>query len=363
VLPKPGRAFTMPADPPSNTGSPDRSRPTASELSKETTEGDLWNLDDEPAERPSTRPTPPPAAGNRNDDADPAAPKSVQRGKTAPRAPERKPGIAKEPDESASGSPHDEIGDLDESQDLAAEEAVLVVVNEDTPDSASPSSSLGFRDEAVEPPAESAPRQNRPRPPAPVAISSGGFHFPKPSPRELIGLGAFAFVVALGAIWVITRFFTQLSFEDAHVSPPDFPVRGQHVTIRSADTFWREPIREGPNRDSAKREATMIPVVEITLDAEVSALGALWVTFKNQDGETVGDPMIRSFKSGSFQPAGSSTLAIAATDGFSAEGAFNAYRTSDERPWTVEVREGPSADGGSASFKPLTVIPILPLRR
>jgi hypothetical protein len=346
----------MPADPPSNTGSPDRNRPTASELSKETTEGDLWNLDDEPVERPApaAKPTPPPAPRG---EAESPSSKSVQRGKTPPRDEKRKPPRTKEPDPEAL---HDEIGELDESPDDIGDEAVLIVVEEkETGETPSPAPELP--EDVPAPVAESAPRQNRPRP-APVPAPST-FRFPKPNPRELIGLGVFAFVIALGAVWVLTRFFTQLSFKSDHLSAPDYPVRGQHATIRNAETFWRAPIREGPNRDSAKREAMMIPVVEITLDSQASALGALWLNFKNERGETVGDPMIRAFNSGSFQPAGTPTLAIAATDGFIDEGAFNAYRTSDERPWTVEVREGPSVDGGSASFKPLTVIPILPLRR
>ncbi len=208
---------------------------------------------------------------------------------------------------------------------------------------------------------EEAVRQSPPR--ATPAASSNGLRFPKLSPREWIALGSFAFLIALGVIWVITRFFTQLSFQSEHVSAPDFPVRGQHAVIKAADTFWREPIREGPNRDSAKREVTMIPVVEITLDPEASSLGALRISFKNERGETVGDPMIRSFNAGSFQQSGGSKIAIAATDGFIDEGNFNAYRSSDDPPWTVEVREGASSDGDSASFKPLTVIPILPLRR
>ena len=352
----------MPADPPSNTGSPDRSRPTASELSKETTEGDLWNLDDEPEERPTPKPSPPPAAGSRGTEGDSTSAKSVQRGKAPVRAAERKTGLAKEPGDTTAEPAVDEIGDLDESPEDGGQEAVLIVVDEEAETPSDPATRDELRNEPEETPAEPAPRQNRPRPAVPPAPGEN-YRFPKPNPRELIGLGAFAFVVAAAAIWVITRFFTQLSFEDSHLSAPDFPVRGQHAAIRSAETFWREPIREGPNRDSAKREVIMIPVVQITLAPEASALGVLWVNFKNDRGETVGDPMIRSFKGGSFQPAGSATLAIAATDGFIDEGAFNAYRTSDQRPWTVEILEGPSAEGDSDSFKPLTVIPILPLRR
>ncbi|MCW1916104.1 hypothetical protein OJ996_21120 [Luteolibacter sp. GHJ8] len=337
----------MPADPPSNTGSPDRSRPTAADLSKETTEGDLWNLDDEPVENLPTKPAPPPAAGSRAAPAESAGRKAIQR--SEPQGAARKAAPAK--DESPSAASHDEIGDLDETPGEDQEEAVLLVL-EDEPQSA-PAAQLP-REEAPAPPAEAAPRQNRPRPapaPPPTTLS-----LPKLSSREIIGLGAFGFFIALAAIWVITRFFTQVPFQDSYLAAPDYPVRGQHAVIIAAETFWREPVREGANRDSAKREVMMIPVVEITFDPNSSA-GALWIIFKNQDGEIIGDPLIRS-----FTPAGAK-LAVAATDGFVSEGDYNAYRTSDKHPWTVEVREGPSADGGSASFKPLTVIPISPLRR
>jgi hypothetical protein len=335
----------MPADPPSNTGSPDRSRPTASDLSKETTEGDLWNIDDEPAGRPSTKPSPPPTSGVRAQAPDSPGRKSVQTSAT----PARKTGL--ETDQRHSANSQDAIGELEDSPAGAGEEAVLIVPEDKVPAPVP-------REEAPAPAAESGARQNRPRPAqaAAPASSPSTLRFPKPVGRELIALGAFAFIIALASIWVITRFFTQVTFQDSYLAAPDYPVRGEHAVISSAETFWREPIREGPNRDSAKRDVMMIPVVEIALDSQSSS-GALRITFRNQQGETVGDPMIRSFTSGTGK------LAVAGTNGFVSEGDFNTYRTSDERPWTVEVREGPSADGGSASFKPLTIIPITPLQR
>lgn len=342
----------MPADPPSNTGSPDRSRPTASDLSKETTEGDLWNIDDEPAERPSTKPSPPPSAsGSRVPAPDSPDRKSVQ----STGGPARKTGPETAPHHP--GTPHDAIGELEETPDGTGEEAVPTVAeSKGEPESAASVPAPALGEEAPAPGAESAPRQHRPRQAQGPGSPPSPLRFPKPAGRELIALGAFAFIIALASIWVITRFFTQVTFQDGYIAAPDYPVRGQHAVISSAETFWREPVREGPNRDSAKREVMMIPVVEIALDSKSSS-GALWINFKNQQGETVGDPMIRSFTSGTGK------LAVAGTNGFVSEGDFNTYRTSDDRPWTVEVREGPSADGGSASFKPLTIIPISPLQR
>jgi hypothetical protein len=180
--------------------------------------------------------------------------------------------------------------------------------------------------------------------------------------RDAINLAAFAFVLLLAAIWVLTRFFSLFEFKSQFVEMPDFPLKGQHASIGGADTFWREPVRSGEQRDFARREVAMIPVLELTLDPASSA-GALLVIFRNGQGEPVGDAIRRSFRDGRFDASGNATITFPATDGFIEEGNYHAYRTGKGAPWMAEVLEGPSVDAPAGDFRPLAPIPVSPLRR
>jgi len=375
----------MPADPPSNTGSPDRSRPTLSDLSKETTEGDLWNLDEEPLEQAPAKPIQPiqqpatrkPAADEVPHQLSGSSASPVQRGKTPARPAERRSDLPARREDAPAPAGPDDIGELEEIQATPEPEpeSVLLVLPEEEPEKPAPASPKRSREPAASressatidtgaKTASNEPRKNRPKqPPATTPKSGGGFRCPKPTKLEWIGLGTFAFILLLGSIWVLSRFFSQLTFESAYTKAPDFPVSGDHATLTSATTFWREPIREGPGRDSANREVAMIPVAEIAIDSEKSVQGVLWLKFRNDKGEIIGDTIKRPFKSGKFDATGDAKITVPATNGFLDEGNFNAYRTSEGRPWTIEIQEGPSFDSASASFKPLTIIPILPLRR
>ncbi|WP_035615924.1 hypothetical protein [Haloferula sp. BvORR071] len=352
----------MPADPPSNTGSPDRSRPAASELNKETTESDLWNLDEDPVEMTIKRPSAPPSAPKPPTEINPDDPskKAVQRGKSPAPAPVERKAIL---NPQSSASPYDEIGELEEQDEEEEEsDAVLLVLPDEEEEPAPTAPAVAkIPAETQAAPAEEAPRrENRPR--SEPSAPAGTLTLPKPKPKELIGLAAVAFLLLLGAIWVLSRFFTQLSFQSPHAKTPDFPLKGEHSAVVSADTFWRAPIRDGPDAEKVKREAAMIPVVEVALDP-ASSQGALRFEFRNQTGEKIGDVITRGFQGGKFSANGNTKITVTATDGFPSDGDFNAYLTSETAPWTIEVREGSSIDGGSSSFKPLAVLPIKRSRR
>lgn len=357
----------MPAEPPSQPDPKDRLRPISPDSSKEATEGDLWNLDDEPMERQAPRPreaaTPSrPAAAEASSSSEPQAPASrkiAPRGKTPAHGEDRRtPFMPTEP------SPQqDEIGELEEAPEDAEEESVLIVLPDDEEDYPAPSLAVQEEqeDQAAAP---TAPRENRPRTEIPSPAATGTpLQLPKFNPRELIGVAAVAFVLLLGAIWVISRFFTQVAIESPHAKAPSYPVKGSQATLAAGDSYWRAPIREGAEAEKIKREAQVIPVVELSLDPGASSQGALRLEFHNDRGEKVGDVITRGFQGGRFQASNDAKLVIPATDGFDSEGDFNAYLTSETPPWTVEVREGASIDGGSASFKPLAIIPIKRARR
>jgi hypothetical protein len=364
----------MSLEPPSSSGLPGRSRPALSDLSRETTEGDLWNLDDEPADTtlssvdfpPQPRKALDPAAKREDGGEPPVA-------KTRGRTPDPVRHESGEVPKLTRPAPVDEIGDLDE------------------PEHESPSAKAASSDRQLSPlptpPAAAAPVEARrevpaelPLPatvpddlspePAPSKERSGGNPPTRPNlsrtrlnRREVIGLAAFSFALLLVAIWVVSRFFAAFEFKSGFVESPDFPVKGERVQIGGAETFWREPVRTGETRDFARREVTMIPVVEITLDPEKTSGGTLLVIYRNSEGEPVGDPIRRSFTGARFDASGQPTIAFPSTDGFVAEADFNAYRAGKGDAWMAEVFEGPSVDAPANQFKLIARIPVLPKLR
>jgi hypothetical protein len=362
----------MSAEPPSSPGLPGRSRPALSELSKETTEGDLWNLDDELAEAAPPRISHPPlprqatkpeelpeaeespatakvaAAASEADEpaSGPQAPKP--RGKTpAQSRPDHDSPLG---NRAARGPLPDEIGDLDEPREIPPRPAPA----------AQPSTTPAPQPAATLPEAP-VPAAAPSTKPAATSPASAGTR-PRITRREAVNLAAFAFVLLLAAIWVLTRFFSLFEFKSQFVEMPDFPLKGRHASIGEADTFWREPIRDGEQRDFARREVAMIPVLQVTLDPD-SSTGALLVIFRNGEGEPVGDAIRRSFRDGRFDASGNATITFPATDGFVEEGNYHAYRTGKGEPWMAEVLEGPSVDAPAGNFHPLAPIPVSTLRR
>jgi hypothetical protein len=186
---------------------------------------------------------------------------------------------------------------------------------------------------------------------------------PRLNRREVLGIAAFAFTLLLGAIWVLSRVLGSFEFKSEFVESPDFPVTGQHVTLAAADTYWREPVRSGDSRDFARREVTVIPVLELSLDPARAGNGALLVIFRNSQGEPVGDSIRRSFSGGRFDASGDATISFPSTDGFIATADFNAYRSGKGEVWMADVLEGPSVDAPADRFLPLASLPVLPKLR
>lgn len=355
----------MSAEPPSSSGSSGRHRPIASELSRETTEDDLWNLDDEsppvslpapkqpPAKRPAAE-SPPEGKPDGPAGGEPDREKREIPEDTSPAKPVRVRPIRLEPKSWSGEKPAgtDEIGDLSEPDEIKAEVS--------TPP---------FRPDSDKPPVEAppAPKPEVPKEAKPVPARESRpkrtAQRPRLNRRELMGLAAFAFVLMVAVIWVLTRFFGQIPIKADAVGTPDYPVKGDHASLAGAETFWRQPIREGADRDVARREVRMIPVLEVSLDPADSRAGALRVVFRDGNGDPIGDTITRSFTAGSFDASGSPTVAFPATDGFVEEGDFNAYRAGDDGAWVAEISEGPSVNAPASSFKILTPVPVLPLRR
>lgn len=120
----------------------------------------------------------------------------------------------------------------------------------------------------------------------------------------------------------------------------EYPVKGEHLEIKNATTYWRAPVAEGPDADPIRRGTRLIPVVELEL---VGGPAALRLIFRDEEGRGVGDPIIR------FVPS-SGKLALAATAGFEDPGMHAAYRTEQLEPWSVEVSEAAQVDAPGSSF-------------
>lgn len=380
----------MSLEPPSSSGLPGRSRPALSDLSRETTEGDLWNLDDERADSTlSTVDYPPQPRMGLDPNSKREEPAETPPAKARGRTPDPMRPDPEDPSGRKMGRPVpvDEIGDLeddgeqDEIDHDEPEGTLHVIPEREAGESPAPVPQAPPADPAG---AETAPDLTRPallagetgsskpnqrrgestpQRPATAGTPAGSLPRPRLNRREVIGLAAFAFTLLLAAIWVLTRFFSAFEFKSEFVTGPDFPVQGERVQLERAETFWREPVRTGESRDFARREVTMIPVLELTLDPDKTTGGTLLVIFRNSEGEPVGDSIRRSFTGSHFDSNGLATIAFPSTDGFVAEGDFNAYRAGKGNIWMAEVFEGPSIDAPANQFKLVASIPVLPKLR
>jgi len=313
----------MPEDstPPSNT--PRRHRPRLTELAKETTEEDLWVLDDE------------------DDHAAPAP------------APEPE----KEAESVESTPAPVEPAPAETPASKAIEEEVAETEVEPTPEQESPTASPASEESttAASSPEPEPARQEpvaTPKPSQPVMT--------KPDRKEWIGLGVLGAVFLAVAIWWITGLFSSVTTTRMGEDEPEFPIEGQFIEAKSAVSFWRKPIRDGENADVARSEVVYLPVAVVTLKG--TGDGVLRAIFRDDEGSFVGDTITRSFTAGHFDDSGSPTVEFPATSGFQEHSDFNAYRVGGNR-WTVEVLEGPSANAQGSEFKLLFKAPISSLRR
>lgn len=203
--------------------------------------------------------------------------------------------------------------------------------------------------EAEEPPARpQAPEETE-------AVSQPARESAKPAPArvkltavEKGGLVLLGVLLLLSAAAFVIASWKRLPTNPTLAKATDFPVKGNLVTIKQVATFWRVPTEQ----DHVRRETKMIPVV--TLEVEGGSAG-LRIFFRNAQNEVVGDSVTRTAQSG--------TMEFAATSGFEADGMHAAYRTSDSKPWKVEVFEAPSADSPRQEFHKLFETPISPDRR
>ena len=161
------------------------------------------------------------------------------------------------------------------------------------------------------------------------------------SKLERIGLWSLLGVLLIGGGILYFSTIHRLPTETLRVKVGDFPVKGRHITILSADTFWRAPIMEGKNVETFRRGTQLLPVVTL---AASGGPAAVRLFFRNEDGLVMGDAVTRTIQSGA-------PLEIAATAGFEDVGMHAAYRTGQSKPWTIEVFEAPAATSPISGFQ------------
>jgi hypothetical protein len=391
----------MTPDPPSSadgTPLPKRHRPSLGNLAQDTTEMDLWAFDDDLELDDAAPPDPPPSAASNIPApraAKPAKKPELSEGgemilpvaKDRIRIDVNKPKFkGRSGSTSSQSKPESEFDELDHWEDLppqveigelpaddapieiesgpvarilpvpelpaAPEEAVPV----DAPVGASVEALADVQVEAAHRAAPEAPATSEDeftpvvRPGAvPISLRP---HLGL-TKLERVGLGSLLGLLLAAVISFVAISLNRLPTESAKAQSNDFPIKGAHMVIVSAESYWRAPLMEGPAPDTVRRGTALIPVLELKVG---SANGAIRVLFRNEDRSVVGDAVTRSVQ-------GSATLKIPATAGFDDPGMHAAYRTGGTKPWTIEVFEAPSESTAGREFKKLFEMHISAARR
>lgn len=198
--------------------------------------------------------------------------------------------------------------------------------------------------------------------PTPAITATPSIQITKFSRTEVIASVAFLLIIIIGAFFTLRSYRANLKVETNLYAKPDYPVKGQIAEVASVVTYWRAPIKEGPNRDPIKLDVKLLPVIEITLGSEATQ-GALRVMFHNEKGDIVGDTVTQNFSQGKFSLSAEKTRAFSSTAGFIDFGEQEAYRAGQGKPWTIKVYEGPSDNASSDQFRLLFTTPIDTERR
>jgi hypothetical protein len=166
---------------------------------------------------------------------------------------------------------------------------------------------------------------------------------------ERIGLVALVALLLAGGVVAFLLTINRLPSASEFGRATDFPLQGKHFAILGAETYWRAPLAG----DTARRGTQLVPVVKFKING---GPGAIRIVFRDSAGETVGDTVIRTVKSGG-------DLEISATAGFDDVGMYAAYHTGLSKPWTIDVSEAPSESALGTDFTKLFVTNISPDRR
>ena len=367
-----------PKPPSSSDGSPlpPRHRPSLGNLAKDTTELDLWAFEDDldpqgeleepradPAARPSSRDIPAPRektpSKQRESDERQGPPKTPTGGEDRIRMNVNKPRSKGRPGGSPAGQskPERDFDDLEHWEDAKTQPEI-----EELPLDGLPESLREDEDAAIGDVISREVEPQKPVIPTPeiAGISPGSAAADdefspvrrdnaqpislRPhlglSKVERIGLISLVALLIVGAVLVVVISLNRLPTESIKAEANDFPIKGTRLEVKSATSYWRPPITEGPDADTFRRDTQLLPVVELDMSGGPAAIRVL---FRNEERTVVGDAVTRSVQKEGM-------MKIAATAGFDDLGMHAAYRTGESKPWTIEVYEAPTEDTAGKDF-------------
>jgi hypothetical protein len=329
--------------PPENPDMPKRGQISLDTLRKESVETNLWNLEsDSPSLRANVIPTP----RSIQQSAPPPEKQDPYASLVPPAETHDFSSPAEQPDTPAAdarpGRPQpmkqlvetppllDDLEDLDDFEDLATS--------------------------TLPPTATPAPSEAVPTPvtdPIPTSVHSSNRRKSMFSRPEVVGISVVGLLLALCAAYFLFNAFRDLPrIVDPH-EMPDFPIKGQYVTLTAADSYWRLPVTTGPNPDVVQRGTRLIPVIEVVARSENATMR---VQFRNSEGTPVGDPVTVPIR-------GNPIINIPSTSGFEDINIHNAYSIGMVEPWSVEILEAPASSTSGGAFRVLASFPISTARR
>ena len=342
----------MTSMPPSNSEGdalPPRHRPNMGNLAKDTTESDLWAFDDighvvedTPAKAtPHLLPIPRDSEKLRTRQL--REPVGTKFGGTMDRLNRPLP-TEKSESPAESIKPMSGFDDLDSWDEPVPEPAEVVVT------AVAETRAATQRSELAQQPSIPIEESDEFLAPVPENATPAALR-PRLNLSKLECVGLVTLLALLGVAGTVGYFQTihRLPIESELAKGLDLPIRGKHLTILSAVSYWRAP----KPADTARRGTELLPVFKLKSSGGPAAVR---VFFRNNDGDLVGDAVTRSIQAGS-------DLEIAATAGFDDVGLHAAYRNGPTQSWTIEVFEAPTENSASPEFKKLLKMNVATDRR
>ena len=173
---------------------------------------------------------------------------------------------------------------------------------------------------------------------------------------SLIAFGVLLLALLGGIGWV---FLSGIPTDDPN-APADLPVKGERVTIKDLDTYWRIPNEESDQ--GIQSSVKVIPAAKLVL-GKGKGKGALRVFYEDDEGRLTGDPVTLSFADGTFTDSGQAEAEAYCTVGFTDHGDFPAYVTEQIDRWFLIIKEGPDAKARGSDFVEILRTPISPEHR
>ncbi|MEM9079316.1 MAG: hypothetical protein AAGC74_01340 [Verrucomicrobiota bacterium] len=244
----------------------------------------------------------------------------------------------------------DELGDLDEVEDLLEEgasettESTNQVSSEKVPEQ----SERLVPDSQESEPVPSTPQTNVSNPTTQDALP-----FPKSifavlkklTAIETVSLSLLVIFLFSIGMWAATAGLNLLPEKNDH-SQIRFPFKGHHVEFKSLKTYWRDARHDGPEADEGvSNEIALIPVAKLEITPK-STDGRLRFLFRDETGAYVGDTTTLRHSGGKFttttEPTAEtdgSKLTLRATTGFERTGELISYLADPTFRWHLVVLE------------------------